>query len=334
MEISNKKISVIVPVYNVEPYLCRCVDSILAQTFTDFELILVDDGSPDNCGVICDEYAEKDSRVTVIHKENGGLSDARNAGLDWTFANSNSEWITFIDSDDWVHPEYLNYLYRAVIDCKSRISVCGFEKTTGTMDFTNLEFIEFETVDSEKFYCRDGAGSVVACAKLFKKAEFANIRFPVGRLHEDAFTIYKILFNNASIVYISFPLYYYYNNENSITKGKWKKERFDEVEAFSEQIFFFKENGLDKAYITALYRYITRCTVCCYRLKKNYPDDNKLFNHYRKLLKRALVEYLDIGSLSDDELSECRKIIYYKRIKITKFWKRKVRHFKEFIKSR
>ena len=95
-------ISVIVPVYKVEKYLHRCVDGILSQSFTDFKLILVDDGSPDDCGKICDDYAKKDNRISVIHKENGGLSSARNAGLDWVFANSKSEYVTFIDSDDWV----------------------------------------------------------------------------------------------------------------------------------------------------------------------------------------------------------------------------------------
>ena len=103
-------ISVIVPVYKVEEYLSRCVDSILSQTFEDFELILIDDGSPDNCGKICDEYTKKDNRVHVIHQENGGLSSARNAGIDWAFENSDSEWLTFIDSDDWVHIQYLDLL--------------------------------------------------------------------------------------------------------------------------------------------------------------------------------------------------------------------------------
>jgi glycosyltransferase involved in cell wall biosynthesis len=108
-------ISVIVPVYKVEKYIHRCVDSILGQTFTDFELILVDDGSPDSCGAICDEYAAKDSRV-VIHQENGGLSAARNAGIEWSFDHSNSGWMTFIDSDDWVHPQYLELLHRACLE--------------------------------------------------------------------------------------------------------------------------------------------------------------------------------------------------------------------------
>ena len=126
-----KIISVIVPVYKVEKFIHRCIYSILAQTFKDFELILVDDGSPDNCGKICDEYALKDNRIHVIHKENGGLSDARNAGIDWAFANSNSEWITFIDSDDWIHPKYLEALYNAVKKSGCEISICGFEETEG-----------------------------------------------------------------------------------------------------------------------------------------------------------------------------------------------------------
>ena len=106
-------VSIVVPVFKVEQYLSRCVDSILNQTFKDFELILVDDGSPDKCGQMCDEYAKTDNRIHVIHKKNGGLSDARNAGIEWCIENSNSEWVTFIDSDDWVHPQYLESMLNA-----------------------------------------------------------------------------------------------------------------------------------------------------------------------------------------------------------------------------
>ena len=104
------KISVIVPVYKVEKYLRRCIDSILNQTFNDFDLILVDDGSPDSCGDICEKYEKTDNRITVIHRENGGLSAARNSGIKWALKNSDSEWITFVDSDDWLHPDYLKIL--------------------------------------------------------------------------------------------------------------------------------------------------------------------------------------------------------------------------------
>ena len=115
-------VSIVVPVYKVEKYLKRCVDSILAQTFTDYELILVDDGSPDNCPEICDELAEKHSQIYVIHQKNGGLSAARNSGIEWALKNSESEWITFIDSDDWIHPQYLESMLNA--NLRNNTQVC------------------------------------------------------------------------------------------------------------------------------------------------------------------------------------------------------------------
>lgn len=132
-------LSIIVPVYNTEKYLNRCIDSILAQTFMDFELILVDDGSPDNCGAICDENAAKDSRVHVIHQENCGQSAARNAGIDWVFAHSDSKWISLVDSDDWVHPQMLERLYHAVLEHNVKVSICGYEETSGDIHWTNVD---------------------------------------------------------------------------------------------------------------------------------------------------------------------------------------------------
>lgn len=114
------EVSIIVPVYKVEPYLNKCVDSILAQTFTDFECILVDDGSPDSCGKICDEYVQKDSRVKVIHQENQGLSAARNSGLDM----ASGAWIVFVDSDDWIEPDAVEVLYRAALQNDADMAVC------------------------------------------------------------------------------------------------------------------------------------------------------------------------------------------------------------------
>ena len=121
----NELISVIVPVYKVEPYLRKCVDSILNQTYRKLEVILVDDGSPDNCGAICDEYAQKDARVHVIHQENGGLSAARNAGLNYCLTQKRSQYLSFIDSDDCVSPLYLERLHSALIDHCADISICG-----------------------------------------------------------------------------------------------------------------------------------------------------------------------------------------------------------------
>ena len=125
------EISVIVPVYKVEAFLGRCVDSILSQSFSDFELILVDDGSPDNCGKMCEDYAKQDDRIHVIHQKNGGLSAARNTGIDWTFKHSESRWLAFVDSDDWVHPDYLKILYNTAKHTSCKLSACGFFKTEG-----------------------------------------------------------------------------------------------------------------------------------------------------------------------------------------------------------
>ena len=124
-------ISVIVPVYKVEEFLSRCVDSILCQSYPDFEVILVDDGSPDCSGQMCEDYARQDSRIHVIHQENGGLAAARNSGIDWTFAHSDSRWLAVVDSDDWVHPDFLKVLYETAEQTLCKISVCDFFLSSG-----------------------------------------------------------------------------------------------------------------------------------------------------------------------------------------------------------
>ena len=241
------QISVIVPVYNTEPYIHRCVNSILAQTFTDFELILVDDASPDNCGVICDEYAEKDARVHVIHQDNAGLSAARNAGIDWAFANSNSEWISFIDSDDWVADNYLQALYWGVIDSKLPISSCGFIKIKESIEIDDTE-IQYQIINTEDYYTQNRTNCIIACAKLYKKDCFRNIRYPVGKIHEDEFITYQILFSVPQVSVIDATLYYYYINFNGIMHTKWSKDRLAAYDAQLEQMTYFDKNGFHKAY--------------------------------------------------------------------------------------
>ena len=184
------KISVIVPVYKVEAYLQECVDSILAQTFEDFELILVDDGSPDNCGAICDAYAGKDSRVKVIHQENQGLSGARNTGIE----ASKGEFLTFVDSDDMVSPQYLEVLINLFCD-NTDVAVCGFKSfLDGTEYPIGRSAREMVRVYSPKeslieLYNGNTLIPVNACAKLIRRSLLGDLRFPVGKLHEDqAFT--------------------------------------------------------------------------------------------------------------------------------------------------
>lgn len=236
-------ISVIVPVYKVEPYLSRCIDGILAQTFTDFELILIDDGSPDNCGKICDEYAQKDTRIQVIHKENGGLSSARNAGIDWIFANSDSQWLTFIDSDDWIHPKYLELLLSGATSANTDICVCEYTETSDFSDFENFNNINKQVLTPEEFFVNYHVTSVIACCKLYKKSCFENIRYPLGKLHEDEYTTYKILFEKSFVSYLKAPLYFYYTNPDGIVRSEWTPKRLDAISALEEQIAYFRKSG-------------------------------------------------------------------------------------------
>lgn len=241
------QISVIIPVYKVEPYIHRCIDSILAQTFSDFELILVDDGSPDNCGVICDEYAEKDSRIHVIHQKNGGLSAARNAGIDWAFANSDSRWLTFVDSDDWVHSEYLQRLYDAAAENDVAISICGYVETDGAVSELADDTLVPQLCRPCDFYIEHSVNAIIAWAKLYLKECFRRIRYPVGKIHEDEFVTYRILFEQKHISWIAAPLYNYYINLQGITKSEWSPKRLDAIEALQQQAVFFQKIGHQKA---------------------------------------------------------------------------------------
>ena len=243
------KISVIVPVYKVEKYIHKCVDSILAQTFSDFELILVDDGSPDNCGKICDEYSEKDDRVVVLHKENGGLSDARNAGLDWMFEHSKSEWVSFVDSDDFVHPQMLEVLFSKAVETKNELIVCDFEnfeendivKPSPVKDVVVTESVP------EDFFCESSFIETVTWAKLYHRNCFNSIRFPIGIIHEDSFVTYRIIFMQQKVVHIEIALLYHLINPKGISNCDWTPKHLSAFEAYRQQISFFEKNGYLRA---------------------------------------------------------------------------------------
>lgn len=233
------KMTVIVPVYKVEAYLDRCVKSILDQTFEDFELILVDDGSPDGCGAMCDAWAEKDSRIKVIHKENGGLSDARNAG----FAVAEGEWITFIDSDDYVHPAMLEALYKAVMEHGVKVSACGFVKTEGE-PLEEIPEPAAKIWSAEDFYLQRNVNATVAWGKLYHRS--VVLPYPVGKLHEDEYVTYRILFGCGSVAVLDSAMYGYYHNPESIMGRSWNPRRLDALEAFEGQVAFFGRLGLEK----------------------------------------------------------------------------------------
>jgi len=280
-------ISVIVPVYNVEPYLHRCIDSILSQTYTDFELVLVDDGSPDNCGTICDECAAKDSRIHVIHQANGGLSAARNVGIDWSFANSNSSWIYFADSDDWIHPKSLEVLLNGAEQTGMSVVVGGFGYTGGESPAVDETALAAKVWKTEDYFCKHNVNAVVAWGKLYRKESFCTIRYPVGKTREDEFTTYKVLFESEKVAVIDQPLYAYFQNPNGIVGGEWKPIRLDVIEALEERADYFQKRGNEKMYRTSLVYLIGTHLLEARNLKK---ADNPYQAEYLPLIRKSMKE--------------------------------------------
>lgn len=243
-------ISIIVPIYKVEKYLETCINSILSQTFTNFELILVDDGSPDRCGFICDEYKKKDKRIKVIHKKNGGLSDARNAGLDI----ATGKYIGFVDSDDIIHPKMYEILFNCMSKSDSDIVQCNFKKIKNLDEIVdslgkyNGTFKEYDNKAAIIDMIDNNKINVNSWNKLYKRELFETLRFPKGKIHEDEFLTYKLLYNSRKIAYINEELYYYYQNDNGIMNGSNILKRLDRIEALEERSKFFLENGDNDLY--------------------------------------------------------------------------------------
>ena len=289
------EISVVVPVYKVEAFLNRCVDSILGQCFRDFELILVDDGSPDNCGAICDEFARKDSRIHVIHQENGGLSAARNAGIDWVFSNSDSQWLTFIDSDDWVHRDFLQVLLDAVRIHDCRLSACSFFKSAGE-DLKETLISDARKISANDYYC--GAdpddSPAPACGKLYHRSLFHTLRYPVGKLHEDEFTTYRAVYESGMVAKVDAKLYAYYYNPEGITKSQWKPGRLDALEAFQCQMAFAMAQSNMRLLNRATDSYVWSV---CHQLEQldKQRDLNDSEQSYRICLREELKTILKMG---------------------------------------
>ena len=248
----SQLVSIIVPIYNVENYLNKCVESIVGQTYTNIEIILVDDGSKDNCPKICDMLAKKDNRIKVIHKENGGLSDARNSGLDIC----KGEYIVFVDSDDYIEKNMVELLHNNIEKNKSDISICDFYITSNEKDNLNTYAKqEFSILGKEKYnylYNEYSKATIVAWNKMYKRFIFDEIRYPKGRLHEDEFVICDILSRANSISYIMKPLYHYVQRENSIM-GKVSINRFDIIDALDSRILFLKK--IDDTYNIKMTKY-------------------------------------------------------------------------------
>ena len=242
----SELVSVIVPIYNVEEYLEKCVDSILAQSYKNIEVILVDDGSPDKCGDICDKYKEKDARIKVLHKQNGGLSDARNAGIEMADGN----YIMFIDSDDYIQNNMIETLYSRIKKDNSDIAQCNFlivydednsEQSNGNMPFDDEVITSDEAL--ERLFSEDYWYLVTACNKLYKRHLFSEIRFPYSKYHEDEFVAHLIIEKCNLISLVKEPLYYYYQRNTSIMGSTFNIRNLDGAEAFLNRSDMLTKKG-------------------------------------------------------------------------------------------
>lgn len=284
-------ISVIVPVYNVEQYLSRCLESILAQSYSNLEIILVDDGSTDSSSSICDQVATRDQRITVIHKKNGGLSDARNEGL----RIAKGDYITFIDSDDWVENNYVESLlnlqkkYGAdLVIGENRIS--GKTKTDKIKQFQCIDYSLSNKDALIQLFHSNNHAYVVAWGKLYKKDLLANFLFPIGKFHEDEFTTYKLFYKARKICYTNKIIYNYFQRTGNITSTP---HPFDLLEAYENTFLFFNQKK-DSDLTPFLFQRM--CWQILYTYTKSTPTQQKsLINkisQYRHSIKTIKLPFL------------------------------------------
>jgi glycosyltransferase involved in cell wall biosynthesis len=251
--VENDLISVIVPVYKVEKYLEKCVDSIVRQTYHNIEIILVDDGSPDTCPQLCDEWEKRDSRIKVIHKENGGLSSARNAGLDIV----KGAYIVFVDSDDYIADNMVERLYSALKEHNADMSLCGFtyidESNQPVEDMNSKLHTSDEVISGREavklLLSKYNWYYTIAWCKLYRTELFQDIRFPVGKIHEDEFISHLIFDKCKKVSCISDRLYFYLQREDSIMGKNFNRlniRELDAVEAFVRRALFLESVGINE----------------------------------------------------------------------------------------
>lgn len=275
------KISVIIPVYQVEKYLERCVDSILQQTFHDYECILIDDGSTDKSGYICDQYARIYTNFSVIHKQNGGLSSARNMALQ----RCHGDYICFLDSDDLLHPQALEIMIKAAEDSMAdMVTAKLLEFSASNVEASAIKSVNTKTLSHSKVIANlypslFGEISVTACGKLYRKEIFETIRFPEGEIYEDLHVYLDILLLCEKIALIDAVLYFYYKNPDSITRSNYlAHNRFGEFQVRERYISFFKKK---KLFVQAQYAENDYLTF----FMRNYFAVNIKYPHLRKKLK-------------------------------------------------
>lgn len=289
-------LSIIVPVYNAEKYLCKCIDSILEQTFADFELILVDDGSRDASGAICDRYAARDGRVKVIHKENGGISSARNAGLE----SARGGYVGFVDSDDWIAPEMYRRLYESAFGAHADIAMCDFRRDSDAEAPTGKSTAKLlDGIDCiDKIYERRSFKFKVVWNKIFKKSLFENRKFPNIRVKEDQYLLTQLYFDANRVASIDEKLYCYAHNESSITNKAFGENDMDVFELIRYREGFFRGNKLKKLYRKNLLYHFKMIKSCYFKSLKRFGKQHRFTRMIAEDFSRNYKRFASCDSFS------------------------------------
>ena len=298
-------ISIIIPVFNVEKYLTKCIDSLLLQTYKDFEIIIVDDGTEDSGGAICDGYAQENECITVVHQKNGGLSAARNTGL----ALSRGEYITFIDSDDYVSNDYLESLIKEINLSGADISACKpHEFTDGEAEPMPQAIAEQEKcfVISGKEACLElyrlqSKIPVTAWAKLIKRSLFYGIKFPEGKIHEDEVVTPRLMYRASKIVMSNRKMYFYRQRPDSIMNQEFSLRRFDAIEGIDDNIRWLTAEGASTELIRAVHKYRKKLNSVFVLMAYKAGMEKQIQKEYRISELRAI---WDLKMIVSDELFE------------------------------
>lgn len=281
-------ISIIIPVYNVEQYLDYCMESVLVQDYKNLEIILIDDGSTDSSGNMCDEYAKNDSRVKVIHKKNGGLSSARNIGIEVM----TGKYLTFVDSDDYIRIDYVSRMYKYILEDDTDLVVCSYKKILGEESYRNISNrrTQHYVYDAEMVRYKMIARQIpmYAHGKLYRARLIGWLNFPEGRLYEDVPTIWNVVKHIEKVTYATDELYFYRQRVDSIVNGKYKHRRMDQV-YFAEQIYDEVKNVQELKYAAG-----TKCffsAVDNYALvSEKFPDDKKYLENVIRRFRGEVVK--------------------------------------------
>lgn len=296
----NPLISVVVPVYKVEKYLDRCVESLVAQTYTNLEIILVDDGSPDSCPALCDAWAEKDPRIVVVHKPNGGLSDARNAGI----AAAHGQYIGFVDSDDYVSTDMYEALYSQLVETGADISICGVADVYADHIDNPAKQVRTVMTNTEALsdIFRNKTLMVGVYPRLYPAWLVREVPHPVGKIHEDAFIVVDLFAKVKKVAVDTTPRYFYWHAEGTITSNPKSRAKNDNIEAWE-----YNRQRIEELYPQLLDDVMFRC----YWAHFDVLDGMLLSNSPEIERKRSIIAWLKQhkkGILSDPTMSIKRKI--------------------------